>query len=40
VQLYGNFAREDLLLQMAAQFERARPEWFGGIPPLHVTNAQ
>src|SRR5437764_112223 len=27
VQLYGNFCREDLLLQMAAQIERARPEW-------------
>jgi amidase len=38
VQLYGDFCREDLLLQMAAQLERARPEWFGAIPPLHVTN--
>jgi amidase len=37
VQLYGNFAREDLLLQLAAQIERARPEWFGAIPPVHVT---
>jgi amidase len=36
-QLYGNFAREDLLLQLAAQIERARPEWFGAEPPLHVT---
>jgi amidase len=36
-QLYGNFAREDLLLQLAAQLERARPEWFGAIPPIHVT---
>ena len=26
--LYGNFAREDLLLQVAAQLERAKPEWF------------
>jgi len=39
VQLYGNFCREDLLLQMAAQIERARPEWFGAIPPVHVTRA-
>ena len=38
VQLYGNFAREDLLLQMAAQIERARPEWFGAVPPVHVTS--
>lgn len=37
VQLYGNFLREDLLLQVAAQIERARPEWFGATPPLHVT---
>jgi amidase len=37
VQLYGNFAREDLLLQVAAQVERAKPEWFGAIPPVHVT---
>ena len=39
VQLYGNFCGEDLLLQMAAQIERARPEWFGAIPPVHVTKA-
>ena len=39
VQLYANFCGEDLLLQMAAQLERARPEWFGAIPPTHVTNA-
>jgi amidase len=37
VQLYGNFCCEDRLLQMAAQVERARPEWFGAVPPLHVT---
>jgi amidase len=35
--LYGNFAREDLLLQVAAQLERAKPEWFDQMPPLHVT---
>jgi amidase len=37
VQLYGNFCREDLLLTLAAQIERARPEWFGIIPPVHVS---
>jgi len=36
VQFYGNFCREDLLLQIAAQIERARPEWFSAIPPIHV----
>jgi amidase len=37
IQLYGNFCREDLLLKLAAQIERARPEWFGAIPPVHVS---
>ena len=37
VQLYGNFTREDLLLATAAQVERARPEWFCRVPPIHVT---
>ncbi|HEY8288250.1 MAG TPA: amidase [Acetobacteraceae bacterium] len=36
VQLHGNFAREDLLLRLAAQIERHRPAWFGAIPPVHV----
>jgi len=36
IQFYGNFCREDLLLQIAAQVERARPEWFGAVPGLHV----
>jgi amidase len=39
VQFYGNFGREDLLLQLAAQIERARPEWFGAVPPVHVTRS-
>jgi amidase len=39
VQLYGNFCREDLLLQVAAQIERARPDWFGAVPPVHVTRS-
>jgi amidase len=37
VQLHGNFAREDLLLQIAAQIERSRPDWFGAVPPVHVS---
>ncbi|MBV9858697.1 MAG: amidase [Alphaproteobacteria bacterium] len=37
VQLYANFCREDLLLQVAAEIERVRPEWFGMRPPIHVT---
>jgi len=36
VQFYGNFCREDLLLQIAAQIERARPEWLGAVPGVHV----
>ena len=40
VQLYGNFCREDLVLQLAAQIERARPEWFGAVPPVHVTRSR
>ena len=39
VQLYGNFCREDLLLQVTAQIERARPEWFGARPPVHVARS-
>ncbi len=39
VQLYGNFCREDLLLQVAAQIERARPDWFGAVPPVHVARS-
>jgi amidase len=37
VQLYAPWCREDRLLQMAAQLERARPEWFNQIPPVHVS---
>jgi amidase len=39
IQFYGNFCREDLLLQIAAQIERACPEWFGPVPGLHVGTA-
>lgn len=37
VQVHGNFAGEDVLLQIAAQIEQARPAWFGAVPPVHVT---
>jgi len=37
VQLYAPWLREDRLLQMTAQLERAKPEWFNQIPPLHVS---
>jgi amidase len=36
VQVHGNFACEDVLIQVAAQIERAKPEWFGMRPPVHV----
>ena len=36
VQLQGCFGAEALLLQLAAQVERARPDWFGCTPPVHV----
>lgn len=36
IQVHGNFSAEDVLLQVAAQIERARPQWFGAVPPAHV----
>ena len=36
VQVHGNFAAEDVLIQVAAQFERAKPEWFAARPGVHV----
>ena len=36
VQMHGNFAFEDVLIQVAAQVERASPAWFGARPPVHV----
>jgi amidase len=35
-QLYAKWGREDLLLQVAAQIERSKSEWFGAIPAVHV----
>jgi amidase len=32
VQFDGDFCREDLLLQIAAQLERSRPKWFAAVP--------
>jgi amidase len=37
VMFHAPWAREDRLLQVAAQLERARPAWFNQIPPIHVT---
>lgn len=36
VQIHGNFAAEDVLIQLAAQIERARPDWFAARPGVHV----
>ena len=36
-QFYGNFRAEGQLLQLAAQIERARPDWFHPVPLVHVT---
>ena len=36
VQVHGNFRAEDTLLAVAAQIERARPQWFGARPGVHV----
>jgi len=36
VQVHGNFACEDVLIQVAAQMERAKPAWFSARPSIHV----
>ena len=36
-QFYAGWGEEALLMQVAAQIERARPEWFGQTPPVHVS---
>ena len=35
-QLHAKWGREDLLLQVAAQIEKTKPEWFGAAPPVHA----
>ena len=37
-QLYGRWGSDGLIMQIAAQIERAKPEWFGMVPPVHVSN--
>ena len=36
-QLYSKWGNDGLLMQVAAQIERAKPEWFGRKPQLHVS---
>ncbi|RWI16776.1 MAG: amidase [Mesorhizobium sp.] len=36
VLLHARWGREDLLLQIAAQLERWKPEWFEAFPPIHA----
>lgn len=38
VQLCGRWGAERTLLQLAADIEYARPQWFGAIPPAHVSH--
>lgn len=37
VQIYGKWFGEQQLLQIGAQLERAQPQWFGGVPGIHVS---
>jgi len=37
VQVHGNFSAEHVLMRVAAQIERAKPEWFSPVPKVHVT---
>ena len=37
-QLQSTWGNDGLLMQVAAQIERAKPAWFGMTPPLHVSN--
>ncbi|MEK6247349.1 MAG: amidase, partial [Planctomycetales bacterium] len=36
-QLHSRWGSDALLMQMAAQIERAKPEWSGLVPPLHTS---
>jgi amidase len=37
VQLHGRWGADGLVMQTAAQIERAKPDWFGTVPPVHVS---
>lgn len=37
IQLHAPWLREDRLFQVAAQLEKAKPEWFNQIPRIHVS---
>jgi len=39
VQFYGRWFEESRLLQLASQLEKSQPDWFGAIPPIHVSRA-
>ena len=36
-QLHGRWGADGRIMQVAAQIERAQPEWFGMVPPVHVS---
>jgi amidase len=36
-QLYSTWANDGVLMKIAAQIERAKPKWFGMLPPVHVS---
>lgn len=36
-QFYASWGEEALLMQVAAQLERAQPGWFNQVPPVHVS---
>ncbi|TWT84545.1 6-aminohexanoate-cyclic-dimer hydrolase [Planctomycetes bacterium CA13] len=37
-QLHGRWGDDGRVMQVAAQIERTKPEWFGTKPPVHVSN--
>lgn len=39
-QFSAAWCSEDLLIQLAAQLERARPDWFDQKPPHHIANSR
>ena len=38
IQLCGSWNSESTLLHLAARIEQAKPEWFGCVPSIHVSN--